>query len=208
MSRNDRGGMIRHHPARDLWEARYTAANGKRRSLYARTRREAQERLRAALLDADRRVRPADTRVTVNVYLSGWLASSVALRNRPRTAPSYADTADRYIVPAIGARPALQVDPGTCGSDARRPAGEARRARAPIGVDCALLPCGAPHRFGARRPIGNGVAKCRETRRPTGEDRAGVDSDDGRTGRDVPGGGRWRCLRAMYVMAIGTGLRQ
>lgn len=39
--RSSQGGMIRHHPVWGTWEARYTAADGRRRSLYAKTRREA-----------------------------------------------------------------------------------------------------------------------------------------------------------------------
>ena len=96
MKRSNSGGMIRQHPARGLWEARYVGADGRRHSPYAKTRREAQERLRAALTDADHGIRPIGNRTTVAAYLEEWL---VALRVRPRTADSYADTARRYIVP-------------------------------------------------------------------------------------------------------------
>src|SRR4051812_25537936 len=94
--------MIREHPARGLWEARYVAADGRKRSLYAKTRREAQERLRAALLAAERGIAPADNRTSVEAYLRTWLDTTVAMKVRPRTAQSYGDTVCRYIVPSIG----------------------------------------------------------------------------------------------------------
>src|SRR5687767_1777051 len=105
MARNDRGGMIRQHPARGLWEGRYVAADGRRRSLYAKTRGEAQERLRAALTEAHAGIRPTSARLTVATFLDEWIATSVRPRVRPRTAESYADTCRRYIVPAIGRVP-------------------------------------------------------------------------------------------------------
>ncbi len=105
------GGMVRQHPARGLWEARYTGADGKRHSLYAKTRREVQERLRAALTDADHGIRPIGNRTTVAAYLDDWLASSVRLRVRPRTADSYAETVERYIKPAIGRQPLAKLTP-------------------------------------------------------------------------------------------------
>jgi integrase len=100
--RSATGGMIREHPARQLWEARYTAADGRKRSLYAKTRREAQERLRTALLEADHNIVPVRERVTVGAYLEDWLTTSVQLRCRPRTVESYAETVKRYIKPSIG----------------------------------------------------------------------------------------------------------
>ena len=75
MKRSINGGMIRQHPARGLWEARYTAADGRRRSLYAKTRKEAQERLRAALTEADHGIRPTISRLTVAAYLDQWIAT-------------------------------------------------------------------------------------------------------------------------------------
>ncbi len=52
-TRNATGGNVRRHATRDLWEGRYTGSDGRRHSVYAPTRGEAQERLRAALTSAD-----------------------------------------------------------------------------------------------------------------------------------------------------------
>ena len=111
MTRRTTGGSVRHHATRDLWEARYVGADGRRHSLYARTRREAQERLRAALAAADSGIRPIGQRVTVAAYLADWLDTSVRQRCRPSTALSYRATVGRYIVPAIGRIPLAKLEP-------------------------------------------------------------------------------------------------
>jgi integrase len=111
MSRATTGGMIRQHPARGLWEARYTAADGKRLSLYAKTQREAQERLRKALTDVDNGLPALTHRLTLDAWLDEWLATSVAARCRPSTARSYRDVAARYIRPALGRRLLAKLTP-------------------------------------------------------------------------------------------------
>ncbi len=83
--------------------------------MYAPTKREAQERLRHALLEADHGIRPIAGRTTVAQYLEEWLETSVATRCRPRTLESYRDTVRRYIVPAIGRRPLAKLEPADVG---------------------------------------------------------------------------------------------
>jgi integrase len=105
-------GMVRRHPARGLWEARYTGADGRRHSTYAKTKKEAEERLRAALTDADHGIRPITNKLTMAAYLDEWLAGPVKVRCRPRTAESYAETVERYIKPAIGEVQLTKLAPG------------------------------------------------------------------------------------------------
>ena len=100
------GGMIRQHPARGLWEGRYVGADGRKHSVYAKTRRDAQERLRAALTAADHGVRPATDRSTLGAYLEHWLTT---LEVAPRTAESYGATVRLYIAPAIGRVPLVKL---------------------------------------------------------------------------------------------------
>ena len=111
MRRSSTGGMIREHPARKLWEARYVGADGRRHSLYAKTRKEAQERLRAALAASDAGIRPAPGKLTVGTWLDEWLDTSVATRCRASTARSYRDVCRRYIRPALGKRPLAKLTP-------------------------------------------------------------------------------------------------
>src|SRR5689334_8164259 len=95
------GGTIRQR-SNGLWEGRYVGADHRRHSVYGKTRRDAQEKMRAALVAADNGIRPIRATITVGDWLDEWLTMSVAHRNRPRTADSYRDTVRRYIKPAIG----------------------------------------------------------------------------------------------------------
>jgi integrase len=96
------GGGVRSHPRADgRWEGRYYV-KGQRKSVFGRTKREAQEALRKALTNADNGIAPVPQRATVATYLEEWLDTSVRPRLRPRTAESYTDTVTRYIAPAIG----------------------------------------------------------------------------------------------------------
>jgi integrase len=102
------GGQLRQR-SNGLWEGRYWQ-NGRRRSVYAPSKREAQERLRAALTQVDNGIKPVTSRVTVAEWLDEWLATSVATRCRPRTIESYGDTVRRYIAPAVGRKPLAKLD--------------------------------------------------------------------------------------------------
>jgi integrase len=58
--------------ADERWEARYTDATGRRRSVYAPTEAECKRRLRAALEERDHGV--GGTAVTVGGWIDGWMA--------------------------------------------------------------------------------------------------------------------------------------
>jgi integrase len=100
--RGKAGGSVRKLANRELWQARYVAADGHRRSVYAPTEKECQAELRKALTLADNGIRPAGNKTTVAEYLAEWLETSVAPRLRPRTAASYRETVRLYLVPALG----------------------------------------------------------------------------------------------------------
>jgi hypothetical protein len=108
MTRRSAGeGNIRERP-NGRWEARYVAADGRSRSIYARTKREATDRLRDALRDADHGVRPVSQQLTTGAYLDEWLES---LTVRPRTAESYRHIVRRYLEPTIGRLPLAKLQP-------------------------------------------------------------------------------------------------
>src|SRR5688500_707834 len=81
-------GSIKHR-ADGLWEARISLAGGKRRSFYGKTRREAQDKLRAALRDLDAGLDLSAGRQTVAQYMTRWLADTAKPRVRPSTYKSY-----------------------------------------------------------------------------------------------------------------------
>lgn len=111
MTRRTTGGSIRHRAARGLWEGRYTGADGRRHSVYAPTEKQTQERLRRALADADGGIRPVSAQLTAGAFLASWLEHDVQPTKRPRTHQSYAETVRLYLVPAIGSIPLAKLQP-------------------------------------------------------------------------------------------------
>lgn len=108
MGRSGSGGQVRQRP-NGTWEGRYWQ-DGRKRSVYAKGKREAQEKLRAALLNAQHGIRPVTARTTVGQWLEEWLTTSVVARCRPRTVESYRETVERYIAPAIGRVPLAKLE--------------------------------------------------------------------------------------------------
>jgi integrase len=104
-------GTIRYREDKELWEARFRTDDGRQHSLYAKTRRDVQERLRAALTRTDGGIRPVSQVLTVDAWLDEWLAGSVESRLRPTTAENYATILRLYVRPAIGKVPLAKLTP-------------------------------------------------------------------------------------------------
>jgi integrase len=66
-------GSIRKRPGESRWEARYVDAEGKRRSLYGKTRQEALRRLADTLRSREQGLPTLSDRQTVAQYLASWL---------------------------------------------------------------------------------------------------------------------------------------
>jgi len=94
-------GSIRER-ADGTWEARISLPGGKRRSFYGKTRKEAQDALRAALRDVDAGVDLGTGRQTVAQYLAKWLEASVRPSVRVRTAEGYESIVRVRVVPRLG----------------------------------------------------------------------------------------------------------
>lgn len=108
MTRRGAGeGTVRQRPS-GRWEARYVSADGARRSVYGKTKREVTNRLREALQDAAHGLRPVSQQITTASYLDEWVSS---LTVRPRTAESYGDVVRRYLKPALGRVPLAKLQP-------------------------------------------------------------------------------------------------
>jgi integrase len=105
------GGSIDAKPTRGLWRARYVGADGRRHAIYAKTRRQAQERLREALRAADGGIRPVSQQLTVAAFLEDWLEHSVKPARRPRTHESYASIVRLYLIPELGRLPLAKLQP-------------------------------------------------------------------------------------------------
>ena len=92
---------------------RYQATIGGRRAGgYAKTRKEAQTKLRGLHGDADRGLMPPVERVTLSQHLGRWLEDEVKHTRKPRTYDSYSDAARLYLIPTLGAVKLMQLQPG------------------------------------------------------------------------------------------------
>jgi len=94
-------GTIRQR-ADGRWEAQVSMPRGKRKSYYGKTRREAQDKLRAALRDLDAGLDLAAGRQTVGQFLDRWLADVAKPSVRPSTYESYAGHVRNHLKPALG----------------------------------------------------------------------------------------------------------
>ena len=97
---NGEGG-IRQRPD-GVYEARITLTDGKRRSIYGKTREEVSTAMITALSDRNKGLPVAvDGKQTVKTYLEGWLA---AIRGnvRPKTYQGYECYTRVHVLPALG----------------------------------------------------------------------------------------------------------
>src|SRR4051794_40171833 len=101
-------GTIRQR-ADGRWEARYRPRDGKRRSVFAATRRDVVEELRQALDAGSKGIKPIDGRLTTKAYLETWIRDSVRPRLRPTTADSYEWIVGKYLVPELGKIPLAKL---------------------------------------------------------------------------------------------------
>jgi integrase len=195
--------MVRQHPARGLWEARYVGADGRKHSLYAKTRKHAQERLRAALTAADNGIRPVRDRSTVAGYLDEWVASVAALV-RPRTAESYASTVRLYLKPNLGTIPLAKLQPEDIGRMVARLAARGDLSPTTIRYAYTVLRIALGEALRSKRVVRNVALEVRAPRASTAE-RTPLTLDQVGAFLRSTRGDR---LEALYMTAIGLGLRQ
>jgi len=104
-------GTISERP-NGTWAAAVTLPSGKRRWLYAKTRAEVADKLRAALTDAADGVSWGDTRrQTVEQYLRWWLSEQAQQRVRPSTYRAYAIYTNKHIIPSLGRLQLARLSP-------------------------------------------------------------------------------------------------
>ena len=103
-------GTIRRRPD-GLWEARLSLPAGKRNGLYGKTRKEVQDKLRAAQRDIDAGLDLSAGRQTVAQYLDSWLAGSVKPSARIKTYEGYESIVRVRVAPRLGKRPLAKLAP-------------------------------------------------------------------------------------------------
>ena len=93
-------GMIRQRTD-GRWEARVSLPNGKTKSYYGKTRREAQDKLRTAQRDLENGLNLSASKQVLSRFLDDWL-ESVKPSLKPKTHHSYAQVVRLYLQPAVG----------------------------------------------------------------------------------------------------------
>jgi integrase len=108
MGRRGNGeGSISRHKKSGLYMARYTVetpAGEKRKTIYARTRREAAERLAEALANRGKGLVLDDENMTVGEYLDKWLSDCVRGSVRESTFSCDKYLVTNHVVPTLGRR--------------------------------------------------------------------------------------------------------
>ena len=87
-----------------LWVARVTLDSGKRKTLYAKTRKDAADKLRAAQRAKDEGLSLDSDRQTVAQYLERWLSASVKPSVKTKTFEGYESIVRVRVVPRIGGK--------------------------------------------------------------------------------------------------------
>jgi integrase len=96
---NNEGSITKR--ADGLWEARITLEGGKRKSFYAKTRKEAARKLAELIRDRDKGLPIVTDRQTVEQYFTSWLEVMRA-KIRPRTWKRYEQYVRVHLLPTLG----------------------------------------------------------------------------------------------------------
>lgn len=97
---NNGMGSIRQRPD-GRWEARYTAPDGRQRSLYAMTEKDVATKLRAALSAIDNGAWQEPSKMTMAQWMEIWLEDYQA-HTTGRTVETYRIVIDKHMIPLFG----------------------------------------------------------------------------------------------------------
>ncbi len=92
------------------WMGR-AVVEGKRRTVYGKTQREADQKLRELLTDNDKGLAPVAEQRTVSAHLDRWLEDIAKPRVKASTYRSYHMLTKLYIKPALGSKALLKLTP-------------------------------------------------------------------------------------------------
>jgi integrase len=204
MARRGAGeGTIRQRPD-GLWEARWRTPDGRRHSLYAKTRKLASEKLRAALAAADQGISPPRQQLTVGAWLDLWIATSVAGRLRPRTVESYSMTVRIYLKPAIGKISLAKLQPEHVARMLRDLTARGDLSPTTVRYACVVLRIALARGLKTGK-VGRNVATLVDLPRRARFENRPLSADQARAFLASVQGDRFE---AIYALAIATGMRQ
>src|SRR5688572_14968521 len=95
-------GAIYQRASDGRWVAALILPNGNRKSLYAKTRKEVADKLKAAMKDVDNGLDLDAGRMTVSQFTDKWLAAGVKPSVKVRTYENYESIVRVRVVPRIG----------------------------------------------------------------------------------------------------------
>ena len=180
-----------------------------RRSVYGRTRKEAHRSLTTLLSQAQRGVPAAEGTWTVERYLTYWLAEVVERERRPSTVTTYRKIVERYITPVLGRKRLDRLTPqdirelvNHCRSE-HRADGQPVSART-VQMVHAVLRNAVQHAVN-EEIVPRNVVKLVKVTTPSYEVGTGLSFEQARTVLELTDADR---LRALYVLALGLGLRK
>lgn len=190
-----------------------TRSGPKRRTVYGRTREEAAGKLADLLAQARRGVPVAEKGWTVERYLAYWMTEVVEQERRPATIAAYRTLVERYIVPRIGRKRLDALGP----QDVRKLLNSCRDATVQVGTAeprpvsartvqmvHAVLRNAIEHAV-REELVPRNVVKLVKVPAPHYEVGAGLSLAQARRLLAVVKDDR---LRAVYVLALSTGLRR
>ena len=106
---NNEGSIYKRADGR--WVAAVTLPDGKRKSLYGKTRAEVAKKLATAMKTAQEGIPLPPERETVGAYLERWLTDVAKPSVRPNTFVSYQVLVKRHLIPALGKIPLSRLSP-------------------------------------------------------------------------------------------------
>jgi len=110
---NGEGTKIVKVPDRDLYKARYTDTNGKRRTVYGKTKSDVREKLTEGLAERDKGLTYEGDTVSLQEHLDRWLETSVKGSVKPITYEAYERMCRVHIKPSnIGKVKLSKLTPG------------------------------------------------------------------------------------------------
>jgi integrase len=180
--------------------------DGKRRWVSAKTKTECWRKLNTAMADADRGILPGPANLTVERYLTSWLADSVKGTVSRATYDGYKRDVYHHIIPELGRRKLKELTPGDIRRLYRKMAEGGLKDRSIEYVHTTLrksLKSAAVDRLITHNPT-DGV---KPIKTPTGaaKESKALEPNQVRTLLDAAAGNRFE---ALYVVAIHTGLRR
>lgn len=105
---NNEGSITKRKDGR--WMARVSLSNGKRKSLYGRTRDEVAKKLTIEMGDKDKGLLSLDQRKTLGAYLTDWLPA-VEPTVRRGIFERYTQYVERHIIPELGKKSLARLTP-------------------------------------------------------------------------------------------------